>query len=68
MVPLLWLTTLQEELYKYQSKVLLNRNFTSDDLIAISSQYIKDYFLKHLTLLRLATASPISHNEEFSID
>ena len=34
---------LQEELYKYQSKVLLNRNLASDDLIAISSQYIKDY-------------------------
>ena len=34
---------LQEELYKYQSKVLLNRNLASDDLIAISSRYIKDY-------------------------
>lgn len=58
---------LQEELYKYQSKVLLNRNLASDDLIAISSQYIKDYSqISDIVKIGYFSGS-ISHNENFEL-
>ena len=58
---------LREELYKYQSKVLLNRNLASDELIAISSQYIKDYS-QTSDLVKIGYFSgSISHNENFEL-
>ena len=58
---------LQEELYKYKSKVLLNRNLASDDLIAISSQYIKDYSqISDIVKIGYFSGS-ISHNENFEL-
>ena len=58
---------LQEELYKYQSKVLLNRNLASDDLIAISSQYIKDYSQTSDIVKIGYFSGSISHNENFEL-
>ena len=58
---------LQEELYKYQSKVLLNRNLASDDLIAISSQYIKDYSQTSNIVKIGYFSGSISHNENFEL-
>jgi len=58
---------LQEELYKYQSKVLLNRNLASDDLIAISSQYIKDYSQTSDIVKVGYFSGSISHNENFEL-
>ena len=58
---------LQEELKKYQSKVLLNRNLASDDLIAISSQHIKDYS-QPFDIVKIGYFSgSISHNENFEL-
>ena len=58
---------LREELYKYQSKVLLNRNLASDDLIAISSQYIKDYSQTSDIVKVGYFSGSISHNENFEL-
>ena len=58
---------LQEELFKYQSKVLLNRNLASDDLIAISSQYIKDYSQTSDIVKIGYFSGSISHNENFEL-
>ena len=58
---------LQEELKKYQSKVLLNRNLASDDLIAISSQYIKDYSQASGIVKIGYFSGSISHNENFEL-
>ena len=58
---------LQEELYKYQSKVLLNRNLASDDLIAISSRYIKDYSQTSDIVKIGYFSGSISHNENFEL-
>ncbi|WP_179972103.1 rhamnan synthesis F family protein [Streptococcus thermophilus] len=58
---------LQEELYKYQSKVLLNRNLASDDLITISSQYIKDYSQTSDIVKIGYFSGSISHNENFEL-
>lgn len=58
---------LQEELYKYQSKVLLNRNLASNDLIAISSQYIKEYSQTSDIVKIGYFSGSISHNENFEL-
>lgn len=58
---------LQEELHKYQSKVLLNRNLASDDLIAISSQYLKDYSQTSDIVKIGYFSGSISHNENFEL-
>lgn len=58
---------LREELYKYQSKVLLNRNLASDDLIAISSQYLKDYSQTSDIVKIGYFSGSISHNENFEL-
>ena len=58
---------LQEELFKYQSKVLLNRNLASDDLIAISSQYIKGYSQTSDIVKIGYFSGSISHNENFEL-
>ena len=58
---------LQEELKKYQSKVLLNRNLASDDLIAVSSQYIKDYSQTSDIVKIGYFSGSISHNENFEL-
>ena len=58
---------LQEELKKYQSKVLLNRNLASDDLIAISSQHIKDYSQPSDIVKIGYFSGSISHNENFEL-
>ena len=58
---------LQEELHKYQSKVLLNRNLASDELIAISSQYIKDYSQTSDIVKIGYFSGSISHNENFEL-
>lgn len=58
---------LQEELKKYQSKVLLNRNLASDELISISSQFIKDYSqVSDIVKIGYFSGS-ISHNENFEL-
>ena len=58
---------LQKELKKYQSKVLLNRNLASDELIFISSQFLKDY--SHVSdVVKIGYFSgSISHNENFEL-
>ena len=58
---------LQKELKKYQSKVLLNRNLASDELISISSQFLKDY--SHVSdVVKIGYFSgSISHNENFEL-
>lgn len=58
---------LQEELKKYQSKVLLNRNLASDELIAISSQHIKDYSQPSDIVKIGYFSGSISHNENFEL-
>ena len=58
---------LQEELYKYQSLVLLNRNLASDDLIAISSQCMKDYSQTSDIVKIGYFSGSISHNENFEL-
>ena len=58
---------LQEELYKYQSRVLLNRNLASDDLIAISSQCMKDYSQTSDIVKIGYFSGSISHNENFEL-
>lgn len=58
---------LQEELKKYQSKVLLNSNLASDDLIAISSQHIKDYSQPSDIVKIGYFSGSISHNENFEL-
>ena len=58
---------LQEELKKYQSKVLLNRNLASDDLIAVSSQFIKDYSQTSDIVKIGYFSGSISHNENFEL-
>ena len=58
---------LQEELYKYQSKVLLNRNLASDELIAISSQCMKDYSQTSNIVKIGYFSGSISHNENFEL-
>lgn len=58
---------LQEELKKYQNKVLLNRNLASDELISISSQFIKDYSqVSDIVKIGYFSGS-ISHNENFEL-
>ena len=58
---------LKKELKKYQSKVLLNRNLASDELISISSQFLKDY--SHVSdVVKIGYFSgSISHNENFEL-
>ena len=58
---------LQEELYKYQSRVLLNRNLASDDLIAISSQCMKDYSQTSDIVKIGYFSGSISHNENYEL-
>ena len=58
---------LHEELYKYQSLVLLNRNLASDDLIAISSQCMKDYSQTSDIVKIGYFSGSISHNENFEL-
>ena len=56
---------LQKELKKYQSKVLLNRNLASDELISISSQFLKDYSQVSDVVKIGYFSGSISHNENF---
>ena len=58
---------LQEELKKYQSKVLLNRNLASDELISISSQFLKDYSQVSDVVKIGYFSGSISHNENFEL-
>lgn len=58
---------LQEELQKYRSKVLLNRNLASDELISISSQFIKDYSQVSAIVKIGYFSGSISHNENFEL-
>lgn len=58
---------LQEELKKYQSTVLLNRNLASDELISISSQFLKDYSQVSDVVKIGYFSGSISHNENFEL-
>lgn len=58
---------LQEELLKYQDKVLLNRNRASSDLIEISSHFIKDYSQQNPKVKIGYFSGSISHNENFEL-
>lgn len=58
---------LQEELKKYQSSVLLNRNLASDELISISSQFLKDYSQVSDVVKIGYFSGSISHNENFEL-
>ena len=58
---------LQKELKKYQSKVLLNRNLASDELISISSQFLKDYSQVSDVVKIGYFSGSISHNENFEL-
>ena len=58
---------LQEELKKYQSTVLLNRNLASDELISISSQFLKDYSQVSEVVKIGYFSGSISHNENFEL-
>ena len=58
---------LKKELKKYQSKVLLNRNLASDELISISSQFLKDYSQVSDVVKIGYFSGSISHNENFEL-
>ena len=58
---------LQKELKKYQSKVLLNRNLASDELISISNQFLKDYSQVSDVVKIGYFSGSISHNENFEL-
>ena len=58
---------LQKELKKYRSKVLLNRNLASDELISISSQFLKDYSQVSDVIKIGYFSGSISHNENFEL-
>ena len=58
---------LQKELKNYQSKVLLNRNLASDELISISSQFLKDYSQVSDVVKIGYFSGSISHNENFEL-
>ena len=59
--------TLKLELQNYQSKVLLNRNLASQELVSISSEVAKDYSVVSNKLKIAYFSGSITHNENFEL-
>ena len=60
-------TQLKEELLKYKDTVLLNRNLASSELIAVSSQFLKEDFGADDRIKIGYFSGSISHNENFEL-
>jgi glycosyltransferase, putative len=60
-------TQLKEELIKYKDTVLLNRNLASSELIAVSSQFLKEDFGADDRIKIGYFSGSISHNENFEL-
>ena len=58
---------LKEELLKYKDSVLLNRNLASSELIAVSSQFLKEDFGEDDRIKIGYFSGSISHNENFEL-
>ena len=58
---------LKEELLKYKDSVLLNRNLASSELIAVSSQFLKEDFGADDRIKIGYFSGSISHNENFEL-
>ena len=58
---------LKEELLKYKDSVLLNRNLASSELIAVSSQFLKEDFGVDDRIKIGYFSGSISHNENFEL-
>lgn len=58
---------LKEELLKYKDSVLLNRNLASSELIAVSSQFLKEDFGSDDRIKIGYFSGSISHNENFEL-
>ena len=58
---------LKEELLKYKNSVLLNRNLASSELIAVSSQFLKEDFGTDDRIKIGYFSGSISHNENFEL-
>ena len=58
---------LKEELLKYKDSVLLNRNLASRELIAVSSQFLKEDFGADDKIKIGYFSGSISHNENFEL-
>ena len=58
---------LKEELIKYKDSVLLNRNLASSELIAVSSQFLKEDFGADDRIKIGYFSGSISHNENFEL-
>lgn len=58
---------LKEELLKYKDSVLLNRNLASRELIAVSSQFLKEDFGADDRIKIGYFSGSISHNENFEL-
>lgn len=58
---------LKEELLKYKDTVLLNRNLASSELIAVSSQFLKEDFGVDDRIKIGYFSGSISHNENFEL-
>ena len=58
---------LKEELFKYKDSVLLNRNLASSELIAVSSQFLKEDFGADDRIKIGYFSGSISHNENFEL-
>ena len=58
---------LKEELLKYKDSVLLNRNLASSELIAVSSQFLKEDFGTDDRIKIGYFSGSISHNENFEL-
>lgn len=58
---------LKEELFKYKDTVLLNRNLASSELIAVSSQFLKEDFGVDDRIKIGYFSGSISHNENFEL-
>ncbi|WP_276420276.1 rhamnan synthesis F family protein [Lactococcus garvieae] len=59
--------TLKEELENYSSKVIINRNLASEELVSLSQNTIKDYRQDHSKVKLGYFSGSITHNENFEM-
>lgn len=59
--------TLKEELENYSSKVIINRNLASEELVSLSQNTLKDYRKDHSKVKLGYFSGSITHNENFEM-
>lgn len=59
--------TLKEELENYSSKVIINRNLASEELVSLSQNTLKDYRQDHSKVKLGYFSGSITHNENFEM-